>query len=437
MSGFEADDAPSSDILNNCIRCGMCLPSCPTYQLTGRERSSPRGRISLIRAVAEGNIQVESDVFAQEMSDCLGCLACVTACPAGVQYGELLEKARSQLWRHHSPQLAPWQRWTADLLLGFFDKPWLLALGTKMGYLYQRSGLAALVERSGVLKLLPGHLHDFHMMLPPLDWRSSRQRIPAESAPRGASRGRLGMLLGCVMDVMFVRENVATVNILRRQGFTVCSPPGQGCCGALHAHAGRLDWARRQAQGLIETFEKSDVDAVVVNSAGCGACMKHYPQLLEDDPEWHERARRFSAKVKDVQEFLAEIPLEPPLPSNEGSVTYHDACHLAHGQGVRQAPRSLLQGLAGAGYRELGEADLCCGSAGTYNITHFETASELLDKKVANIEASGAQEVGVANPGCLLQIRYGLKRAHSKVRAEHPVVLLDEAWQARCGPIES
>lgn len=424
MSGFDSEDAPPPEVMNNCIRCGMCLPSCPTYQLTGRERSSPRGRISLIRAVSEGNMELESDVFTQEMDDCLGCLACVTACPAGVQYGELLERARAQIWRHRA--LPGWKKWLANAVLWLFDQPALLKLGTRLLYLYQKSGVAALIDRSG---LLPGKLREFHRMQPPVEWRSSRDRIAAETPPERNSRGRVGTLLGCVMDVLFVRENVATVNVLKRQGFTVVNPPGQGCCGALHAHAGRLDLARRQARRLIESF--AGVDTVVVNSAGCGACMKHYASLFEDEPEWQQRARDFASKVKDVQEFLASIELQPPLPRFGEPVTYHDACHLAHGQGVRAAPRQLLQGMAGPLYRELADADLCCGSAGTYNITHFETASELLDRKVANILASGARVVGVANPGCLLQIRYGLKRAGSSVRAEHPVTLLDEAWQAQ------
>lgn len=417
MSGFEESDSPPQEQLHNCIRCGMCLPTCPTYVLTGRERSSPRGRISLIRAVAEGDMSIDSPVFQEEMSDCLGCLGCVTSCPAGVQYGELLEAARDQLWR----RWPWWKRALGTLVLSAFDRPWLLLLGTRALFIFQKSGLSALVGR-----LLLGRLREFHRMLPLASWNGSRQVIPART-PGG--RGRVGMLLGCVMDVAFVKENVATVNVLRRQGFQVESPPQQPCCGALHAHSGRLDWARAQARRMIATFEKNPVDWIVVNSAGCGSLMKHYGHLLEEEPEWADRAAAFSARVRDVQEFLAEIELRPPVPQLIQPLTYHDACHLAHGQAVRQAPRQLLKQLAGSGYRELAEADLCCGSAGTYNITHFETASQLLDRKLDAIEASGALRVGVANPGCLLQIRYGLARRGSKIVAEHPVVLLDEAWE--------
>ncbi len=417
MSGFDKRDAPPQEQLNNCIRCGMCLPTCPTYVLTGKERSSPRGRISLIRAVAEGDMSVDSPVFQEEMSDCLGCLGCVTSCPAGVQYGELLEAARDQVWR----RWPWWKRALGTVVLSVFDQPWLLQAATRALYVYQKSGLASVVGR-----VLPGRWKEFHRMLPLASWNGSRQSIPART-PGG--RGRVGVLLGCVMDVAFAKENVATVSVLSRQGFQVEAPPEQPCCGALHAHSGRLDWARAQARRMIATFEKHPVDWIVVNSAGCSSLMKHYGQLLGEEPDWADRATAFSARVRDVQEFLAEIELRPALPQVVQPLTYHDACHLAHGQAIRQAPRQLLRQLAGPGYRELAEADLCCGSAGTYNITHFETASRLLDRKLDAIEASGALRVGVANPGCLLQIRYGLARRGLKIEAEHPVVLLDEAWQ--------
>lgn len=419
MSGFLPEDQPPQEELNNCIRCGMCLPTCPTYQLTGRERSSPRGRISLMRAVSEGHLPLESETFAKEMSDCLGCLACVTACPAGVQYGELLERSRDQLWRHRAPQWPWWKRHGAQLLLAIVNQPLILSWLTRLLYLYQVTPLPRLVNRLP----LPGQLKEFHRMMPTVGWKSGRQQLRSHYP---GPRGRVGVLLGCVMDVMFVPENLATVRVLRRQGYEVLTLPQQGCCGALHAHAGQLQEARKLAKKLIDSF--TSVDFVVVNSAGCGSCMKHYPQLFEHDQEWQEKAQKFVAKVRDIQEFLHEFPLDPPIPSKDQPLTYHDACHLAHGQSIRQAPRQLLQQLAGSGYRELQDADLCCGSAGTYNLTHFETASQLLDKKLDAIQASGAKVVGVANPGCLLQIRYGIKRRGLKIRAEHPVVLLDEAW---------
>ncbi len=426
MSGFFEQDRPDSEQINNCIRCGMCLPTCPTYQLTGQERSSPRGRIALMRAVQEGHLELESPLLAQEMSDCLGCLACVTACPAGVQYGPMLEATRDQLRRQHSQKWPWWKKQLVHLTLGLFDRPWALGLLSKGMWLYQKSGLPALVQR-----LLPARLRAYHDLMPPVTWRSGRAQIPHLTP---GSRGKVGVLLGCVMDVMFAEENLATVRVLQRQGFAVVHPPAQGCCGALHAHAGQLDWARELAKKLMVAFE--GVDFIIVNSAGCSAAMKHYEELFASDPEWHERAHQFSSRVRDVQEFLASIELRPPLPLGQLALTYHDACHLAHGQGVRQAPRQLLRQIAGDGYRELSEADLCCGSAGTYNLTHPDTAQKLLDRKVEAILASGAELVGVANPGCLLQIRAGLKQRGSSVRAVHPVVLLDEAWSRQERAIE-
>lgn len=419
MSGFEAPDLPDEQELLNCIRCGMCLPSCPTYDLTGRERSSPRGRISLIRAVAEGHLDAESPVFAQEMSDCLGCLACVSACPAGVQYGKLLENARAQLHR----RMPFWKRGLLRMALGLLSNSLALLIGSRLLYLYQRLGLFQLVDR-----LLPGLWRQRHQFLPTAHWHNGRSRW--RSAQIQAPRGRLAVLFGCVMDIAFPEENLATARILERQGYEVVPPQALGCCGALAAHAGCLEQARSQAQQLIEHFEQSGAEALVVNSAGCSNCLKHYPGLFEEQPEWQHRARNLAEKTRDIHELLDSLPLNPPLPRNQqANITYHDACHLAHGQGIRQAPRRLLGQICSSPLRELGQADHCCGSAGTYNLTHVETASALLDQKVGHILASGAEIVAVANPGCLLQIRYGLRRCGSKVRAEHPVILLDQAWQ--------
>ena len=402
----------------NCIRCGMCLPSCPTYGLSGRERSSPRGRISLIRAVAEGQLSIEEPLFAQEMNDCLGCLACVTACPAGVQYGHLLEGARAQLERRQPA----WKRRLLRLALNVFTRPTMLTLGSRLLYLYQRSGIATWVER-----WLPRPLRERHQFLPRAHWQSGRQRWRPSSRP--GRRGKLAVLFGCVMDIAFPEENLATARVLERQGFEITPPGALGCCGALHAHAGCPDEARLQARKLIESFENSGAETLVVNSAGCSNCLKHYAGLFQEEPEWQRRAQQLAENVRDVQEFLAHIELDPPLPRNQSrALTYHDACHLAHGQGVRGAPRRLLAQIATSPLIELDQADHCCGSAGTYNLTHFETASQLLDQKIGHVEKSGADIVGVANPGCLLQIRYGLKRKGSHVRAEHPITLLDEAW---------
>ncbi len=400
---WQPQDAPPPDELLNCMRCGMCLPACPTYQLTGRERSSPRGRIALMRAVSEGDLGIDSSVLAEELDFCLGCLACTTACPAGVDYGSLLEAGRDQLARR---RLAWWQK----LPFMLFEGPGRLRVLARLLWLYQKSGLAWAVRSSGLLRAL--RLEKAEGMLPAVPFHSSYDALAGEHPAHGAERVKVGMLLGCVMDVLFVEENRATVEVLRRNGCTVVVPPSQGCCGALHAHAGQLPTARKLAAGLSEAFRGCEL--VVVNSAGCGASMKHHCEGL---------------KVRDVHELLVELGWQRPARPLPGRFTYHDACHLAHGQGVVAPPREIMRGLA-AEFVELPRADRCCGSAGVYNLTHPDTADELLGDKLDAIESTGAEVVGVANPGCLLQIRQGLKLRGSRVGAEHPMVLLARAYGA-------
>lgn len=428
MSGFQDGDAPDESQLLNCMRCGMCLPSCPTFQLTGRERSSPRGRIALMRAVHEGALDLEDPTFEQEMSDCLGCMACVSACPAGVQYGDLLEAARDQLQRKRVEELPWWRNALERAAFLPFERLSLLRWSGWTLMLYQRSGLAALVERSGLLKLLPFNLGKLYGLLPQLPRRFSRQNIPPVSEPVGAQKMVVGFPLGCVMDVMLAKENEATARVLARNGCQVHAPRESGCCGALHAHAGRLETARVLARQMIDSFDGTECDAIAVNSAGCGNCMKGYGHLLHDDPAYAQKAAEFASKVKDVSELLLTLEFEKPSRPLPCSVTYHDACHLAHGQGVRVPPRQVCR-TVGTSYTELPMSDRCCGSAGTYNVTHFDTSMELLEKKIDEIESTGADLVGVANPGCLLQIQYGLRQRGSKTRAEHPVVFLDEAYR--------
>ncbi len=429
MSGFEDKDAPEESQLLNCMRCGMCLPSCPTFQMTGRERSSPRGRIALMRAVHEGHLDLEDQTFEHEMSDCLGCMACVSACPAGVRYGDLLEAARDQLQRKREVKLPWWRNGLERLAFLPFERLDLLRWSARGLYLYQRSGLAGFLERRGWLKALPFDLGKLHGLLPVLPRRFSREIVPPVSEPVGEQRRTIGLPLGCVMDVMLAKENIATARVLARNGCQVHAPRESGCCGALHAHAGRLETARVLARKMIDSFEDLEVDTIAVNSAGCGNCMKGYGHLLHDDPEYAERASQFASKVKDVSEILVGLEFEKPSSPLPQSVTYHDACHLAHGQGVRIPPRQICR-TVGESYQELPMSDRCCGSAGTYNVTHFDTSMELLEKKIDEIESTGADLVGVANPGCLLQIQYGLRKRGSSTRAEHPVVFLDEAYQA-------
>ncbi len=401
-SGWQEGDAPADDDLLNCMRCGMCLPACPTYQITGRERSSPRGRIALMRAVSEGDLSIDSQVLSDELDFCLGCLACTTACPAGVDYGSLLEAGRDQLARR---QMAWWQK----LPFKLFEGPGRLRVLARLLWLYQRSGVQWLARSLGILKALK--LQDAEGMLGRVPFHSSYDSLVGEHRAYGSEKARVGMLLGCVMDVLFVEENRATVEVLRRNGCTVVVPRSQGCCGALHAHAGQLEGARKLASTMTRDFAGCDV--VAVNSAGCGACMKHHCEGLV---------------VRDVHELLLELGLTPPTRMLPGRFTYHDACHLAHGQGLKDAPRTIMQA-ACSEFVELPRADRCCGSAGIYNLTHPQTANELLADKLDAIESTGAAVVGVANPGCLLQIRQGLKQRGDRIRAEHPMVLLARAYK--------
>lgn len=429
MSGFDPKDAPEEDQLLNCMRCGMCLPTCPTYQLTGRERSSPRGRIALMRSIHDGELTLSSEAFQQEMDYCLGCLACVSACPAGVRYDRLLEASRDQVARHEAPQLAWWQRTIKDGAFSFFSKIERLKVLARLLYLYQRTGLAKLVVRSGLLEVLPlpWNLGKLHGLLPTLPAKFSSQTIALKLEPHGEVRLRVGLPLGCVMDVMLAKENEATARVLQRVGCQVITPPHQGCCGALHAHAGRLDGARELARQTIDRFGAESIDVICSNSAGCGNCMKSYDHLLKDDVEYKDKARAFVAKVKDIHEVLVDLDVSLPLHPQMKSLTYHDACHLAHGQGIRAQPRRVCCGLT-QDFHELPDAQRCCGSAGVYNLTHFETSMQLLKDKIDNILSTDCEVVAVANPGCLMQIRYGLSERKSKVRAEHPIVLLDEAY---------
>ncbi|MBI2302124.1 MAG: (Fe-S)-binding protein, partial [Armatimonadetes bacterium] len=362
-----------------------------------------------------------------EMYYCLGCLACQTACPAGVPYGKLLEQARTQI-EEKQPGSFGGQVVKKSAFFAF-ERVGLLRFGAALIRLYQRSGLRWLARKSGLLRILPKRMGEMEGLLPELPSRWSSQTIARETQPEGEPTARVGILLGCVMDVFCAPENEATVRVLTRQGNTVVAPKEAGCCGALHAHAGNLGKARDLAKRVIEVFEAAEVDAVVLNSAGCGAAMKDYGHWFEEDPEWAERAAAFSARVFDLTEWLARTGLsQAGLRPLGAKLTYHDACHLCHAQGVATPPRDVLAQLPGIDYAELPEANWCCGSAGIYNVTHLPESLELLDRKVRNIASTGASIVVTGNPGCLLQLRFGLKRRGLDVEAVHTAVLLDRAY---------
>jgi glycolate oxidase iron-sulfur subunit len=416
-------------VVQQCMHCGMCLPTCPTYDATKLERNSPRGRIALMRAIADGELEA-TRTFADEMYFCLGCLACMTACPAGVNYAELFEHARAEA--EESGVLdSPKRNAIRDLTLGwlFMDLRRLQLVG-RMIRLYQELGLQGLVRRSGILKLFPKRLRELEAMTPTVQAAFSNDLIAPTTPALGERRHRVAVLTGCAQDLVFSDVNRDTVEVLARNGCEVITPPEQSCCGSLHAHNGEWELAKTLARRQIDQFPPNQFDAIISNAAGCGSHLKHYAKLLADDPVYLPRAREWDRKLKDVHEFLAVIGVEPPAGGGDGeSVTYHEACHLCHGQQITAQPRAVLKVIPGLQLRELPESTWCCGSAGIYNITQPEMANELLDRKVKHIASTGASCVAMGNPGCSLHIQNGLKRAGVEVSVKHPVTLLAEAYR--------
>ncbi|EIE97231.1 glycolate oxidase subunit GlcF [Saccharomonospora glauca] len=415
QSAFDPHNPPSRELLDDCVHCGFCLPTCPTYQLWGEEMDSPRGRIYLMDLAERGEIGLEGS-FTQHIDACLGCMACVTACPSGVQYDRLLEATRPQIERNVERRMS--DRLFRNAIFTLFPYRRRLRAAAVLGLVYQRSGLPKLVER-----VLPPRLRAMQALLPPVRLREAFAALPRRVRAKGPVRRRVAMLSGCVQDVFFHEVNAATQRVLAAEGCEVLTPRRQGCCGALGLHAGREEHAVEHAKRTIATFEKLPVDAIVVNVAGCGSSMKEYAHLLADDPEWAERAREFSAKVRDVNELLAELEPRAPRRRIEAKVAYHDACHLGHAQGIREQPRAVLRTIPGLEVVDLPEAELCCGSAGIYNLVQPEPAAELGERKADNVRAVAPDLLVTANPGCLLQIR----RYLDDVPMMHPIQLLDRA----------
>ena len=413
--------------VNQCVHCGLCLASCPTFSELGTEMDSPRGRIFLIKSLAEGRIGLTDSTVAH-LDLCLDCRACETVCPAGVPYGRLIEAARAEIERQRpGGAVRRAFRWlNFGLLLG---RPRALRAAAGGLRLYQASGLQALVRLSGLVRLLPGTLPAWEALLPSLPPAAERAPLPALTPAIGPRRARVALLTGCVQSIVFGAHNQATARVLARNGCDVLAPAGQGCCGALNAHGGDHARAIEMAKRTIETFEATGADAVIVNTSGCGAHMKGYGALLAGEPAWAARASRFAATVQDVAEFLAREPLRGPLAAVPMTVTYHDPCHVVHGQKIRRQPRDLLGQVPGLRVVDLPESDWCCGSAGIYNLTQPEMADRLLRRKVRNIEATRAEAVVSANPGCILQIEAGLRTRRLKVPVLHLVEVLDRAYR--------
>lgn len=421
-SSFDAYHAPDEELLADCVHCGFCLPACPTYVLWGEEMDSPRGRIYMMQKASQGEAPLDQ-IFRQHMDNCLGCMACMTACPSGVQYNKVIEDTRAQLERN-IPR-ASGDSLFRKLLFATFPHPARLrALAVPM-LLYQRSGLQTLVRRSGLLRLMPKRLAAMEALLPEVPSDFAR-RMPVRTPPVAPRRRRVGMLTGCVQQVFFPHVNAATTRVLAAEGCEVIVPENQPCCGALMVHSGLEEQAAAMARQIIVLFEGAAADTIVVNAAGCGSTMKEYGHLLRDDPEWAERGRAFSAKCKDIAEILCELEpaaVRSPLPLR---IAYHDACHLRHAQGIYLEPRQVLAGIPGLEVAEIAEASLCCGSAGVYNLLHPEAARELGDRKVTHLLEARAAAVVSANPGCLLQLMSGLRRrGEQELPAFHMVELLD------------
>ena len=417
--------------VNQCVHCGLCLAYCPTFSELGTEMDSPRGRIFIIKSLAEGRMSL-SDSTVRHLSLCLDCRACETVCPAGVPYGRLIEAAKAKIERDRpgavGRRLFRWLNF--GLLLGH---PRLLGLVASGARLYQASGLQRLIRKSGLVKLLPGTLPAWEALLPPVPTMSERAAPPAVTPAEGEHRARVALLTGCVQSVIFASHNRATARVLAKNGCEVVVPAAQGCCGALNAHGGDHERALAMARQTIDAFEAARADAVIVNTSGCGAHMKAYGHLLADDRVYAERARRFAASVRDLAEFLAREPLRGPLSPVPLTCTYHDPCHVVHGQKIKNEPRKLLAQIPGLRLVELTESDWCCGSAGIYNLTEPEMATRLLHRKVSHVMATGAEAVVTANPGCILQIQAGLSAHDASIRVLHLVEILDRAYAGTGG----
>lgn len=410
-------------VLQQCMHCGMCLPTCPTYDATLKERHSPRGRISLMRAIAEDDYELDR-AFAEEMDYCLGCLACQSACPAGVDYAELFEVSRAETERSGMRDGTMRKFWRWLTLEQLFMNPRLLRLAGRGMRFYQRSGLETAVRKLGLVKLLPSNLRRLEPQAPRIAERFSHELIDEIEEPVGEAKHRVVVLTGCVQDLAFSQINRDTVDVLLANGCEVITPPWQPCCGSIHSHNGEPALARENALALIELIDPSSVDAIISNAGGCGSHLRHFHKLLPED----SRAELWDEKLKDVHEFLAGISLKAPKArpfDDKVKVTYHDSCHLVHGQKIRVQPREIIDLIPGVERVDLPESDWCCGSAGVYSITQPEQSSSLLERKVAHIKGTGAGILLTANPGCHLHIANALP----ELKLMHPVSLLAQAYR--------
>ena len=424
LSHFSTPDRPTWDLYSACVHCGLCLNQCPTYRVLGLEMDSPRGRIYQVLQVDSGRLQI-GDSFVNHIDRCLGCRACETACPSGVQYGRIVERARTEIEKNYRrPLLARWTRaFFYKRVLTNFD---VLARWAKLLRWYQRSGVQDFLRKSALLKLLG--MDKLDALSPTVEDKFFFTEFGAEFPAEGEPRARVAFLAGCIANVAFAELNRATIRVLQKNGVTVLIPAGQGCCGALHAHAGYREEARTLARRNIDAMLHPALDAIVTNAAGCGATLKEYDDLLVSDPAYAAKSKLFAEKTKDVTEFLADLGLRPPREKISSRVTYQDPCHLAHGQKVRSAPRQLLKSL-GLELVEMPHADFCCGSAGTYNVLQNDLSMQILESKMDDVASTWADIVATANVGCMLQLRAGVQSRRLNMQVKHVVELLDQAYQ--------
>ena len=418
---FDALHPPETALIDKCVHCGFCLPSCPTYALWGEEMDSPRGRIYLMKSGLEGRTSMTPS-FVRHFDACLGCMACVTACPSGVQYGPLIEDTRAQIERNHQRSAA--DRLFRNAIFSIVPFPGRLKLALAPLVVYR--WIQPFLQRAGLLNLLPGRLRALAALAPPVTVASLTWKIPERTAAAGERRMTVGLLTGCVQRLVFGHVNAATVRVLAAEGCDVIAPGDQGCCGALTLHAGRLEEARAFARQTIAAFERAGVDRVVVNAAGCGSSMKEYDRLLRDDPAWAARAAAFTSRVRDITELLPELgPARARRQPLLLRVAYHDACHLAHAQQIREQPRDLLAAIPGVELLAFAESDLCCGSAGIYNLVQPDAARDLGARKVERLRAVRPDVVATANPGCTLQIASVAAQSGGTMPVLHPIELID------------
>ena len=424
--GFDSQNPPKQELIDACVHCGFCLSTCPSYRVIGKEMDSPRGRIYLMNAINQGEANLDQTT-GQHFDTCLGCLACVTACPSGVQYDQLIAATRPQVERHQPRSFK--DRLIRSLIFNIFPYPHRLQIFLPLLWLYQILGLQKLVRTTGILSKLFPRLAAMEAILPKLSFQSLFNKSFPDFIPsQGEKRYRVGVILGCVQRLFFSPVNEATVRVLTANGCEVVIPKTQGCCAALPAHQGQERQARTLAKQMIDSFEGTGVDYIIINAAGCGHTLKEYAHLLADDPEYKEKAKLFSAQVRDVQEFLVDGGLTAnlsPLTAGKLSIVYQDACHLLHGQKISLQPRQLLQKIPGIEIEEPIDAAVCCGSAGIYNMLQPEVADDLGGQKVNNLLNTGAQLIASPNPGCSLQIKKHLQLQEREVPLMHPIELLD------------